>query len=217
MRPGYSAACACSTPRWTLKMVVWAARRASGKSARGNPPLNSSVADSGTTATRDSISRRERSRAVVFPPPGPPVTAIRTLSFTSALPDVRPQAPHLDDLTLLTRRFRHPHIGRRQRGTSHIGWRSLGKPPSPKTNSIPDVRSINKKTTATTSTSGPTCTCLTKVCFVGSKARWRRKLQMRAVIETRRRDGVRCGRGAAEDGEGPSTRSPPRVRPRRLS
>jgi hypothetical protein len=58
-------------------MAFWAAKTALGSDERGKPPLNTIVAASGTTTTCSPISRRNKSPAVVFPPPGPPVKTMR--------------------------------------------------------------------------------------------------------------------------------------------
>ena len=58
--------------------IRWMERWASMSDTLGNPPANSVVADSGTMTTCSPISRRNRSAAVVLPPPGPPVRTMRS-------------------------------------------------------------------------------------------------------------------------------------------
>lgn len=58
-------------------MAFWVAARALGSPTRGKPPVNSIVAVSGTTTILVPISRRNKSAAVLFPPPGPPVSTMR--------------------------------------------------------------------------------------------------------------------------------------------
>ena len=66
-----------SSATWAWKMACWVAARALGSPTRGKPPVNSIVAVSGTTTIFLPISRRNRSAAVLFPPPGPSVSTMR--------------------------------------------------------------------------------------------------------------------------------------------
>ena len=76
--------------RWAWKIACWIERSARSSCTRGNPPANRIVADSGTTITSSPISRRNRSAAVVFPPPGPPVSTIRSRPLPSPLLPITP-------------------------------------------------------------------------------------------------------------------------------
>lgn len=69
-------------------MAFWADRQASGSSLRGNPPEKRMVAVSGTTTTFSPNSRLMRSRAVVLPPPGPPVRTMRCELFFAIMSNI---------------------------------------------------------------------------------------------------------------------------------